>query len=82
MVATGAVAANFVDLLVFGGNYQFLPPLPFTPGKAAGGHDRDSALSVADWKSGDRVQAWPSQGGYASSIAVPSEILLSACPIQ
>ena len=27
------IAVNFVDLLVIGGAYQFLPPRPFSPGK-------------------------------------------------
>ena len=32
-----AVAANFVDLLVIEGKYQFLPDLPFVPGKGPAG---------------------------------------------
>ena len=31
LVNIEATAANFVDLLVIGGKYQFLPPRPFVP---------------------------------------------------
>ncbi|MFL6935488.1 MAG: NADPH:quinone oxidoreductase family protein, partial [Xanthobacteraceae bacterium] len=33
LVAVRATGANFVDLLVIGGTYQFLPERPFAPGK-------------------------------------------------
>jgi NADPH2:quinone reductase len=33
LVMVHAAPVNYVDLLVVGGNYQFLPPLPFIPGK-------------------------------------------------
>ena len=32
-----AVAANFVDILVIEGRYQFLPERPFVPGKGPAG---------------------------------------------
>jgi NADPH2:quinone reductase len=37
LVRIEAVAANFVDLLVIEGGYQFLPKLPFIPGKLPSG---------------------------------------------
>src|SRR5215213_3698432 len=37
LVAIHATAANFVDLLVIGGKYQFLPERPFAPGKLPAG---------------------------------------------
>jgi NADPH2:quinone reductase len=33
LVTVNAAPVNYVDLLVIGGTYQFLPPLPFIPGK-------------------------------------------------
>lgn len=33
VVDVQATAANFVDLLVIDGKYQFFPPLPFIPGR-------------------------------------------------
>ncbi len=37
LIKVNAVGVNFVDLLVIGGTYQFLPPRPFTPGKLPAG---------------------------------------------
>jgi NADPH:quinone reductase len=73
VVATGAVAANFVDLLVIEGRYQFLPKLPFVPGKLPAGTIVHIGNNVRDWKQGDRVQTLAEQGGYASHIAVPAK---------
>ncbi len=68
-----AVAANFVDLLVIGGKYQFLPPLPFIPGKLPVGIVSGVGADVSGWKVGDRVQTLAEQGGYASKIAVAAK---------
>ena len=37
LVEVQAAPVNFVDLIVIAGQYQFLPPLPFTPGKGPAG---------------------------------------------
>ena len=37
LVTMHAAPVNYVDLLVVGGTYQFLPPLPFIPGKGPAG---------------------------------------------
>jgi NADPH2:quinone reductase len=37
LVMVHAAPVNYVDLLVVGGNYQFLPPLAFIPGKGPAG---------------------------------------------
>lgn len=73
VVAIGAVAANFVDLLVIEGKYQFLPKLPFVPGKLPAGTIVAVGANVRDWKTGDRVQTLAEQGGYATHIAVPAK---------
>lgn len=73
VVQIQAVAANFVDLLVIKGAYQFLPKLPFTPGKLPVGTIISLGEDVGEWKIGDRVQTLAEQGGYASKIAVPAK---------
>jgi NADPH2:quinone reductase len=65
-----AVPLNFVDLLVIGGKYQFLPKLPFTPGKGPAGIVRALGAGVTSLSVGDRVLAMAEYGGYAEKIAV------------
>jgi NADPH2:quinone reductase len=66
-----ATAANFVDLLVIGGQYQFLPDLPFVPGKLPAGVVAEVGSSVKSLKVGDRVLTMAEQGGYGEFVAVP-----------
>jgi len=66
-----ATAANFVDLLVIGGQYQFLPDLPFVPGKLPAGVVVEVGSSVRELKVGDRVLAMAEQGGFGEFVAVP-----------
>ncbi len=70
VVEVGAVAANFVDLLVIKGAYQFLPALPFVPGKLPAGVVVGCGEGVGDLAPGDRVQTLAEHGGYASKIVV------------
>lgn len=65
-----AAPLNFVDLLVIGGKYQFLPPLPFTPGKGPAGIVRALGAGVTSLAIGDRVLAMAESGGYAQMAAV------------
>ena len=73
VVDIAATAVNYVDLLVIGGKYQFLPPLPFIPGKLPAGTIAAVGPEVAGWKVGDRVQTLAEQGGYASKVCVPAK---------
>lgn len=66
-----ATAANFVDLLVIGGQYQFLPELPFVPGKLPAGVVVEVGANVKSLQVGDRVLAMAEQGGYGEFVAVP-----------
>jgi len=68
-----ATAANFVDLLVISGKYQFLPPRPFVPGKLPTGVVTALGQGVTTLKIGDRVLTLAEQGGYAEKIAVPAK---------
>jgi NADPH:quinone reductase len=68
-----AAPVNYVDLLVVGGKYQFLPKLPFIPGKGPAGAVSAIGADVAGWKIGDRVLAMAEQGGYAEKVAVAAD---------
>jgi NADPH2:quinone reductase len=71
LLAVDATAANFGDTLVIGGTYQFLPPLPFVPGKLPAGTVAEVGSAVKTLKPGDRVLAMAEHGGYGEFVAVP-----------
>jgi len=73
LVKVYAAPVNYVDLLVIGGTYQFLPPLPFIPGKGPAGVVTALGEQVTDLKRGDRVLAMAEEGGYAESVAVRAD---------
>jgi len=70
LIEVRAAPANFVDLIVIAGKYQFLPKLPFTPGKGPSGIVRKVGAEVSDLKPGDRVLAMAEVGGYAQFVNV------------
>jgi NADPH2:quinone reductase len=65
LIKVRATAVNFVDLLVIGGKYQFLPERPFAPGKGPAGIVTAIGAGVTNLKIGDRVLAMAESGGYA-----------------
>ncbi|MFL4977793.1 MAG: NADPH:quinone oxidoreductase family protein [Xanthobacteraceae bacterium] len=71
LVAVRATGANFVDLLVIGGTYQFLPERPFAPGKLPAGVVAAVGAAVTGFKPGDRVLTMAEHGGYGEFVAVP-----------
>ena len=71
LVRVEAVAVNFVDTLVIEGKYQFLPDLPFVPGKLPAGVVIAVGANVSQFQIGDRVLTMAEQGGYAELVAVP-----------
>jgi NADPH2:quinone reductase len=73
VIEVHAAPLNFVDLLVIGGKYQFLPPLPFTPGKGPAGVVRSLGDNVTNLAVGDRVLAMAESGGYAQACAVDAK---------
>jgi NADPH2:quinone reductase len=70
LVDVRATAVNFVDLLVIGGKYQFLPERPFAPGKGPAGVVAAIGDGVTSIKVGDRVLAMAESGGYAEMAIV------------
>lgn len=73
VVSVRAAPVNYVDLLVVGGSYQFLPARPFVPGKGPAGVIGALGSGVATLKIGDRVLAMAEQGGYAEAVAVAAD---------
>ncbi len=60
-----AAGINFPDTLVISGNYQILPPRPFTPGKDFAGVVRAVGPGVGQFAVGDRVMAQVETGAFA-----------------
>jgi NADPH2:quinone reductase len=73
LVMVHAAPVNYVDLLVVGGNYQFLPPLPFIPGKGPAGVVTALGREVTNLRVGDRVLAMAEHGGYAEAVTVRAD---------
>ena len=69
LVDIRAASVNFPDLLVIQGKYQFLPPLPFSPGKECAGVVKACGPNVAHLKPGDRVLVQIEYGAYAQQVA-------------
>src|SRR5918997_573277 len=72
LLRIAATAANYVDLLVISGKYQFLPERPFVPGKLPAGTVVAAGSEVKNLKVGDRVLSLAENGGYAELVAVPA----------
>jgi NADPH2:quinone reductase len=74
VVDVRAQAVNFVDLLVIGGTYQFLPERPFSPGKLPVGVITAVGSGVTGRAVGERVMTLAEHGGYAERIVVPAAL--------
>jgi len=73
LVSVHAAPVNYVDLLVVGGTYQFLPQRPFIPGKGPAGMVTALGPEVSTLSVGDRVLAMAEQGGYAEDVALRAD---------
>jgi NADPH2:quinone reductase len=73
LVEIHAAPVNYVDMLVVGGTYQFLPPRPFIPGKGPAGIVAALGAGVTSLRVGDRVLAMAETGGYAEAVAVAAD---------
>lgn len=70
LIDVQAASVNFPDLLVIGGTYQNLPPLPFVPGKDIAGTVATVGTKVSSFKEGERIMAQVEYGAYAERAAV------------
>jgi len=70
VVDVHAAEVNFPDILVMQGDYQFKPPLPFSPGKAGAGIVASVGDGVLNVKPGDRVCFQVEYGAYAEKVVV------------
>lgn len=75
-----AAGVNFPDVLVIQNKYQFKPELPFTPGSELAGIVRAVGEGVTQFKQGDKVLAFVSQGAFAQQIAVPAKMAMPMPP--
>jgi NADPH:quinone reductase len=73
LVRVHAAPVNYVDLLVVGGSYQFLPSRPFIPGKGPAGVVTALGPDVSALQIGDRVLAMAETGGYAEMVAARAD---------
>lgn len=65
-----ACGVNFPDMLIVKGEYQFKPPLPFSPGAEVAGTIAAVGSEVTGFAPGDRVAAVALWGGMAERMAV------------
>lgn len=70
VIDVAAAGVNFVDALIVQGAYQFLPPLPHSPGSEVAGTVAAVGDGVTGFEIGQRVVGLPASGGYASQVAV------------
>ncbi|HYD47222.1 MAG TPA: NADPH:quinone oxidoreductase family protein [Terriglobales bacterium] len=80
VISVEAAGVNFPDLLIIQNQYQFKPPLPFTPGGEVAGVIKQVGAGVCGWRAGDRVLASTGYGGFASEVAVAPRSLVKIPP--
>jgi len=73
VVDVNACALNFPDVLIIQDQYQFKPPLPFSPGGEVAGVVRSVGEDVDRVTVGDRVLATTGWGGLADQVAVRAD---------
>jgi NADPH2:quinone reductase len=73
LVEIHAAPVNYVDILVVGGIYQFLPALPFIPGKSPTGVVAAVGPGVSSLAVGDRVLATAEHGAYAEAVTIDAD---------
>ena len=70
LVDIHAAGVNFPDTLIIKNEYQFKPPLPFTPGGELAGVVSAVGEGVTEFKIGDEVIGMPGNGGFAEQILI------------
>jgi NADPH2:quinone reductase len=75
LVRVKAASVNFPDLLMTKGEYQFKPPLPFTPGLDLAGEVAALGEGVTGWSLGDAVVGGARLGGFAEYAVLSAQAL-------
>jgi NADPH2:quinone reductase len=75
LVRVRAASVNFPDLLMTRGQYQFKPPLPFTPGLDLSGEIAELGDGVSGWAIGDAVVGGARLGGFAEYAVLSADAL-------
>ncbi len=73
LVQVHAAGVNFPDTLIIQGKYQFKPDLPFSPGAEVAGIVKAVGEGVKNVRTGDRVIAATTWGGYAQQVLAQAE---------
>lgn len=73
LVEVHAVAANYVDLVIMAGKYQFRAEPPFIPGKHPAGIVRALGPGVTSLNIGDRVLAMREDAAFAELATAPAD---------
>lgn len=74
LIEMHACGVNFPDVLMAAGQYQFAPPLPFSPGGELAGVVRGTGPGVNGFAVGDRVLAAPGWGGMAELVVCDAAV--------
>lgn len=75
LIEVMAAGLNFPDHLMASGQYQKLPPLPFTLGMEAAGVVAKVGASVDQFRTGDRVLVFWHHGAFAQYMAAPAKLV-------
>ncbi|MDR7115765.1 NADPH:quinone oxidoreductase family protein [Caulobacter sp. BE254] len=75
LVRVRAASVNFPDLLMTRGEYQFKPPLPFTPGLDVSGEVAALGEGATGWSVGEAVVGGARLGGFAEYAVLAAEAL-------
>lgn len=75
LVRVRAASVNFPDLLMTRGEYQFKPPVPFTPGLDLAGEVAALGEGVTGFQIGDAVVGGARLGAFADYAVVTAEAL-------
>jgi NADPH2:quinone reductase len=80
LVDVRAAGVNFPDALIIQNQYQFKPPLPFTPGGELAGVVREVGAGVTAYAVGEAVIGSTLWGAFAEQAVVPQDRLVPMPP--